>query len=376
MVKKISNIDVAKINRSIIYKYIYFSEEKVTVNKLVKKLKLSRPTVENNIRSLLEGGYIKSGEQIESTGGRKPKTLEVVSDFKYVIGCLISYRCINIGLINLAGEILEKKDIKRTFENDKEYFDDIDKAIKSLIKKSNIEKKDILGVSVVIPGPIDNSLDEVIYSPPLENEYIDIKYLKSVIELPVCVVNDVNAIGIARHFFNADNDSNKVYLNIARGIGGFIWTAGDKYIGDNGIAGEFGHMKIVPNGKMCHCSQKGCLEAYISTSCISDELDITLEEFMEKLNEGDKRITKLWLDYLDYLAIGVTNIYCVFNCKVVIGGEITEHLKRYKKVLDTKVIDYLPFDKEKVIYQIGSYNKEDIILGACVHYINKHIDTI
>ncbi len=376
MVKKISSIDIAKLNRNMIYKNIYFSSENITVNKLVKRLKLSRPTVENNIKALIEDGLIENGKHIESTGGRKPKTLEIVANHKYAMACLISYKYISVGIVNLAGELIDELDIDWIFKNSKEYFDDINATIKKMIKKWNIKRENLLGISIVIPGPIDSSLDEVIYSPPLANEYIDIKYLKSVIDLPVSVINDVNAIGIGKHFFDEDDDYNAVYLNLARGIGGFIWSGGHKYIGDNGIAGEFGHMKIVPKGKKCHCSRHGCLEAYISTSCISDELNMTLEEFFEKLDKNSKKITEKWFEYLDYLAIGITNIYCVFNCKVLIGGEITAHLQEYKKVLDDKVRSYLSFDKDKTIYEISNYDKKDIIFGSCVYYINKYIDTI
>ncbi len=378
MVKKFSNMDVAKINRNRIYRNIYFSDDKMTVNELVKRLKLSRPTVESNIKKMMKKGLIVAGEQIESTGGRKPTTLEIADNHKYVIGCTISYSCMCIGLVNLLGEIVEKVRIEKSFESNKVYYTRINTTIEKLIKSAGLERSDLLGIGVVIPGPIDNRLDDLVYAPTLAGDYIDTKYIKDSIELDVNVINDVSAIGRGIHFFNLDEDDNKVYLNIARGIGGFIWSDKDEYVGDNGIAGEFGHMKIVPKGKLCHCKRRGCLEAYISTSCISDELGMKLEDFFEKLDAGDEKIKEKWLNYLEYLSIGIANIYCIFNCKVVISGDISRHLLEWKADLDRILEDYVSFkrDSDNDIYYISKYNEDDIILGSCVYYISEYINKI
>lgn len=376
MTQKYSNLEIGKINRNRIYRFIYFSEEQVTSSLLSKELNLSRPTVETNIKDLVESGLVQFGNLIASTGGRKPKSLNIVATVKQVVGLSITYKHVRATIVDLLGNPIIYKEHQILFENTAAYYRRINDIIMALIKEAAVQEKDILGVGIALPGPINRHQDKVIYAPSLANSHIELRLLKEVIELPVNVINDVKAVGMANHFLDNQAGKNTVFLNIERGVGGFICTDKGKYEGDDGIAGEFGHMKIVPNGKKCHCNQSGCLEAYLSTACLSDELGLTMKEFFKKLAGGDKKITGLWQEYLNYLAIGIANIYTIFNCTVVIGGSISSHLHKYKLELSDLVRKYIPFNQEATPFQINDYDEKEVVIGSTIYFINKYVDAI
>lgn len=73
--------------------------------------------------------------------------------------------------------------------------------------------------------------------------------------------------------------SNFAFLNIARGIGGAIFMDGKHLYNLYKTTAEFGHMIIQPNGNLCNCGRKGCLQTYISTDVLCDSLNVSLDHF-------------------------------------------------------------------------------------------------
>ena len=101
------------------------------------------------------------------------------------------------------------------------------------------------------------------------------------------------------------------YLFLENGVGGAAFLGGTPYEGLNGRSGEFGHMCIEPDGLKCRCGKRGCLEAYCSTSRISNDLGITLDTFFEELENKNAEYEKLWEDVLRHLAVGINNIHAL-----------------------------------------------------------------
>ena len=77
--------------------------------------------------------------------------------------------------------------------------------------------------------------------------------------------------------------------------------------GANQKAGEFGHMILVPGGKKCYCGKQGCADAYCAASVLTDDTKETLEQFMKKVEEQDGQAVKVWKEYLNNLAILISN---------------------------------------------------------------------
>ncbi len=102
-------------------------------------------------------------------------------------------------------------------------------------------------------------------------------------------------------------------------------------------SGEFGHMCIHPGGLKCNCGRRGCLEAYCSTSRISDDFGITLKQFFLGLDEGNQEYSQSWDTYLDDLAIGIGNINSALDCGVALGGKLSQFLAGRLAALDQRL---------------------------------------
>ena len=95
------------------------------------------------------------------------------------------------------------------------------------------------------------------------------KEISTLIGLPAIIENDANAAAWGEAKFGAGrNESHVILLTIGTGIGGGIVTNGQLHRGAYGIAAEFGHMRVVPEGHLCGCGERGCFEQYASGNAL------------------------------------------------------------------------------------------------------------
>ena len=105
-----------------------------------------------------------------------------------------------------------------------------------------------------------------------------------------------------------NNYRNALYLSLNNTLGGAFCIDGTLIPGANQKAGEFGHMILVPGGKKCYCGKQGCADAYCAASVLTDDTKETLEQFMKKVEEQDGQAVKVWKEYLNNLAILISNL--------------------------------------------------------------------
>ena len=173
--------------------------------------------------------------------------------------------------------------------------------------------------------------------------------LASIVEkelgLPAFLDNDANCatLGELRHGV-ARGANDFVLLTLGTGIGGGICTGGLVYRGCRGTAGEIGHCTVDPNGPVCECGRKGCLEAMGSGTALSREAErLLLEDRSSILNgmcdgegkltgeavseaaEGGDRTALRAFEYISvYLGIGIANLIHLFDPElVVLGGGVS-----------------------------------------------------
>lgn len=91
--------------------------------------------------------------------------------------------------------------------------------------------------------------------------------IQNILDLPISLANDANASAVGElHFGLGKGMQHFVVLTLGTGLGSGIISNGDLLIGQNGMAGEIGHVNVVPNGRQCNCGLKGCLETYVSVT--------------------------------------------------------------------------------------------------------------
>jgi glucokinase len=137
--------------------------------------------------------------------------------------------------------------------------------VRALLGEARLTTRDVACIGVSVPGPFDPEAGRLLAPPNLPGwDGAPVRdVLGSELGLPVVLENDANAAALAEWRFGAGRGfSHLVYLTMSTGIGGGLILDGRLYRGRNAAAGECGHVPIVPDGELCACGMRGCLEAY------------------------------------------------------------------------------------------------------------------
>ena len=209
---------------------------------------------------------------------------------------------------------------------------------------------EVAAVGIGAAGFVDASRATVLFSPHLawRNEPIR-DALTSRMRLPVVVDNDANAAALAESRFGAGSGRRYVLcITLGTGIGGALVMDDRVYRGANGMAGEFGHMLVVPDGHRCQCGNRGCWEQYasgnalvrdarelvLSGSPVADSLrrlggadasGLTGPLISEAARDGDPVAVELIADMGRWFGIGLANMTAAFDPScIVVGGGVSE----------------------------------------------------
>jgi glucokinase len=142
-------------------------------------------------------------------------------------------------------------------------------AVVGLIERLSANHE-VIGAGVAAAGFIDADQSTIIYAPNISwrNEPFKAK-LEAKLDIPVIIENDANAAGWAEFRYGAGRGyKHMIMLTIGTGVGGAVIADSRMLRGGFGIAGELGHLRVVPDGLLCGCGQHGCLESYASGSAL------------------------------------------------------------------------------------------------------------
>lgn len=222
-------------------------------------------------------------------------------------------------------------------------YEEISKEIISKLLRLKTEDTVALGVGTA--GPLDRIKGEV-YSPPNLPGWNRVplrRDLEDALNLPVFIDNDANAACLGEFFFGAGKGvRDLVYITVSTGIGGGLIIDGKLLHGRRDSAGEVGHQTIIPDGPLCNCGNKGCLEALASGTAIARKAkeallkeeptilkewakreELTAKHVREAMLKGDVVAREIWEEAMEYLGIGIGNIITIVSPeRVVIGGSI------------------------------------------------------
>ena len=160
--------------------------------------------------------------------------------------------------------------------------------------------------------------------------------LETLTGLPIALDNDANAGGLGEARFGAGRGHRDlVYYNLGTGIGGAVILGGRLRHGAASIAGELGHTTVRPDGPLCTCGQKGCLESLASGTAIArrmEELQIpwqgrvaSADDFFPMVQAGHPDAIRLLEQVVESLAISIRNILHILNPEmVIIGGGVSK----------------------------------------------------
>jgi glucokinase len=206
--------------------------------------------------------------------------------------------------------------------------------------------RDLAGVGVAAAGFVDNLGERVMFAPHLPWQGEPLRDLLQ--ERLGCVValdNDANCAARAEaHHGAARGAASALMITMGTGIGGAVLVDGHVLRGANGMAGEFGHMQVVPGGQACECGRRGCWEQYSSGNALvrnartymaeqpsllddmagGDPQCVTGPMVTAAAEQGDLIAQKAYATVGDWLGVGAANLVAAFDPEVVvIGGGVS-----------------------------------------------------
>ena len=362
--------DKKTITRSRILNYV-INNQITSKAEVSKNLNLSMPTVLSNINDLIAKGIIIETGEYESTGGRKAKSIGINPSYRYSVGIVITANHVGIVLVNLKYEIVKFRRVRMKFSPDASYCQDLSVLTSEFLKDTEYQDR-ILGIGISIPGIISQKAHLLIKSHALQLENYSLSFLEQAFDLPVYFENDANAAMMAE---DMNRYKNAIYLSLNNTLGGAFCIGGQPFQGENQKAGEFGHMILVPGGRKCYCGKKGCADAYCAASALTDEIN-SLETFMEQLKSGDEAAEEKWSEYLDMLAVLISNLRMAYDMDIILGGEVGGYLAEHMLPLGEKVMEYNGFDHDIRYLRNCSYKREASAVGAAKHFLQDFIKNI
>lgn len=367
-----NNLQVRNTNKKRILNYLY-ANDSATKQDIAQTLGLSMPTVSLIIKDLSDRGLVKKGSTLKSSGGRKPVANSLVYDAKLSVGIEITQNHLRFVLIDLGENVLYYKSLREHFLNDDGYYKKLAEYTELFLTENHIDKKNLLGVGIAVPGLVHTKSNILEYSPTLGVQNLPIQVMTKYIPYPVMVNNEANLAGFAE-IWKIDQIESAVFLSINKGVGGAIIINNKLYNGINGRSGEFGHMTIVKNGLECSCGKKGCFEAYCSTKVLTEPNFDDIDDFFSALEMGNQYCRQKWETYLDYLATGINNIKTIFDSDIIIGGEIDQYLEKYSDMLSQKLRPLNPFSTNLDYLHFSKYSEKASAIGAALLLVDSFLN--
>ena len=263
--------------------------------------------------------------------------------------------CLDVGGTKVLGAIFDENDqiiyrLKKRSKSGGNTTTDVEKVIidvvEEMIKESGIDRKKLNAVASCAPGVIDQSTGIVLFTPNLPWRNYNIRAaMEERFKVPFYVGNDVNLGVLGEYHFGAGRGyKNIVGFFVGTGMGGGLVLDGKLFTGNQFKAAEYGHMILDPEGPLCNCGQRGCLEAFSSKQGMSayirqqvsrgrecmmaDALDgsaFKSKALKKALAEHDAVATEAVDRACHYLAIATGNmINTISPDAVVYGGGVIE----------------------------------------------------
>ncbi|HEX6298945.1 MAG TPA: ROK family protein [Acidimicrobiia bacterium] len=216
---------------------------------------------------------------------------------------------------------------------------------------------DTLGLGV--PGHFDQDTGQVLLFPNLPGDWRGFPLrgrIEDSLGLTPRMINDARAFTLAEGTLGAGRGCSTVAcITLGTGVGGGLMIDGRLHRGAFGVAGELGHQTVLPDGPLCGCGNRGCVEALVRADVLASSAGrSTASAVFEGARGGDKRCIAAVSQMAEFLGIGLANVVTLFGPdRIVVGGGIAEAgdlvlgpieaaVKRRVTLVPTDAIDIVP----------------------------------
>ena len=174
---------------------------------IASALKMSLPTVLQNTKDLKACGVLYDAGELDSTGGRKARTVDVCTDYRYSVGINISRTHIVMVLTNLVGENVDRERIAHPFRDEDAYYRKIKKLLQEFCNRNSVKKSRLLGVGFSIPGIVNQNTNRIDRSHVLGLKDFPLEKFSEGLPCKSWFMNEANAGAFAEGFHAGPEDT-------------------------------------------------------------------------------------------------------------------------------------------------------------------------
>lgn len=305
----------------------------------------------------------------------------------FVVGIDVGGTNVKLGLVDDAGRVFARAGFstKTVMQTTETLINAICEAALSLLITAGVEKQDVQGVGIGLPGLVDVKHGVVRVLPNIPGWH-DVP-LKSIMEarlqLPVQLENDVNLITLGEWKYGAAQGKQDVIcMTLGTGVGAGLILDGRIYRGPGFAAGEIGHVPYGEDGPKCGCGGQGCYERYVGNERLHQDAarmfgndQITLEEVYAKALEGDRQALNFWDQTGEKVAKGLIGTINILNPEcVVVGGGVSRSLELMLPAIERVIHGRcMKIQAQMVKFVKASLDSDAGIIGAkvLIAYENK-----
>ncbi|HEX4156362.1 MAG TPA: ROK family transcriptional regulator [Acidobacteriaceae bacterium] len=341
---KLASSEMARdINRDIVLELIR-SNQPVGRAELARLSGLQPSTVSSIVEQLLEEGWINEGAAAKRPRGRRPTMLTLNDELVILVADLRPGLAI-LAVVDLNGRFLARESVPLASDAERATLK-IAEAMEAMRKQH--PDKTFEGVGISVPGRVNPETQRIILAPNLRWSDFDVKQtLSDRLQLQVELENAANACLLSELWFGRmDGVRNAVLITVSEGVGSAILANGQILAGRSGLAGEFGHIPIDPNGPMCGCGQRGCWETFASSKAalryyseLKPEQPVTrIQDLLKLAEEGDAKALEALERQARALGRGLRLVTSALSPEVVLViGDVTSSWARIAPLVEEEM---------------------------------------
>lgn len=358
----------------------------------------SLPLTTKILNELIEDGSVKETGYATSTGGRRPQMYSLKSDLMYVVSVAMDQLITRIALIDMRNKLVgEVKKIELALPNNPVALKQLSSHIEKFINDSGIPKTKIAGIGIGMPGFVDVKKG-INHSFLKAGEGGIVSYLEGYVGLPVLIDNDSSLIALAElRLGAAHHRQNAMVINISWGVGLGMILNGELFRGYNGFAGEFSHIPLFTNNKMCSCGKSGCLETETSLLVVAEKaieglkkgkvsrlknlsaenIEETAAAIMDAAHKGDKFAVELFSEAGYNIGRGVAILIHLLNPElIVLSGRGSGAGKLWLAPIQQAINEHcIPKIAENAEIKVSSLGYQAELIGAAA-LVMENFDTL
>jgi N-acetylglucosamine repressor len=316
-----------QMNRSLVLNTIRL-EGPISRAEIARGTGLSAATVSGLVTDLIKEDLIFEQEEGDSSGGRRPVLLSLNSSGGYVVGIKLMEDHLIAALTNLEANVVDSKNVAFSDRRPETVIQAISKGVTHLLSQNRIPTTKLFGIGVGLAGIIDQDTGNLRYSPIFGWQGLPFgKMIQDELEVPVHIDNDVNTVTLTEKWFGIARDIDHfLTVTIGRGVGLGIVANGRLYRGRGG-AGEFGHTVVDPDGSLCSCGKRGCLETYVADPSLLNKAMAdpglqkevrSIDDLQNLARKGNPSAKAIYTVAGEMLGRGIANLINVFDPQMII----------------------------------------------------------